>query len=151
MFRGLNEAGCCARGRAHSGLASSNPPPLATSEFGLKAVLSLAGADGGHNRLHPKKIKQLAIMVKTWTLIQISFSCGRCAPRAFDGGRRQCGPAPTCRGWAAAGKTLPATIRVKGLASRDKGCALMQGHAWGIKNAAPKSAVTVEHFVGGFA
>ena len=25
MFRGLKEANCCARGRAHSGLASSNP------------------------------------------------------------------------------------------------------------------------------
>ncbi|MGA2180853.1 MAG: hypothetical protein ABSH15_14895 [Verrucomicrobiota bacterium] len=47
----MNEASCCARGRAHSGMASSAPPPPATSEFGLKprpeVVLSLDAKQSG--------------------------------------------------------------------------------------------------------
>jgi len=43
MFRGSNEAGCCARGRAHSGVDESTPPPSATSEFELTVLLDESG------------------------------------------------------------------------------------------------------------
>jgi hypothetical protein len=46
MFRVLNEASCCARGRAHSGMALSAPPPPATSEFGFN-IDAAAGKSGG--------------------------------------------------------------------------------------------------------
>jgi hypothetical protein len=56
MFRGLNEASCCARGRAHSGMTSSAPSPSATSEFGIKS-----GKDSFHVilNLFPKHINKM--------------------------------------------------------------------------------------------